>query len=175
MLVRLLRQFGRDSKRVVRFWRNSPEWARASSFTKFLDHPTTHHSRQDFSGRVISLSQRPLPDNTQHSQQTSMLPVGFEPTISAGERPHTNALDRAVPGISEKFTFYHTKTKINVYDIRRLAVYITENTSFFHQKDRRRLNTKIMTVYCKKYTKHITQLCGQKEGCLYYKLNGESS
>ena len=29
-------------------------------------------------------SQRPLPDNTQHSQQTSMPPVGFEPTISAG-------------------------------------------------------------------------------------------
>ena len=33
-------------------------------------HSTTHHSRQDSSGRVISPSQRPLPDNTQHSQQT---------------------------------------------------------------------------------------------------------
>ena len=32
---------------------------------------TTHHSRKDFSGRVISSSQRPLPDNTQHSQQTN--------------------------------------------------------------------------------------------------------
>ena len=27
-----------------------------------------------------------------------MLPVGFEPTISAGERPQTYALDRAAPG-----------------------------------------------------------------------------
>jgi hypothetical protein len=27
-------------------------------------HTTTHHSRLDFSGRVISPSQRPLPDNT---------------------------------------------------------------------------------------------------------------
>jgi hypothetical protein len=34
-------------------------------------HTTTHHSRQDCSGRVIGPSQRPLPDNTQHSQQTN--------------------------------------------------------------------------------------------------------
>jgi len=27
-------------------------------------HTTTHHSRKDSSGRVISSSQRPLPDNT---------------------------------------------------------------------------------------------------------------
>ena len=27
-----------------------------------------------------------------------MIPVGFEPTISAGERPHTHALDRAATG-----------------------------------------------------------------------------
>ena len=38
-----------------------------------------------YSGRVISSSQRPLPDNTRHSQQISMPPVGFEPKISAGE------------------------------------------------------------------------------------------
>jgi len=37
--------------------------------------------------RVISSSQRPLPDNTRHSQQTNIhAPVGFEPKISAGER-----------------------------------------------------------------------------------------
>jgi hypothetical protein len=37
---------------------------------------------------VISSSQRPLPDNTRHSQQTNIhAPVGFEPKISAGERP----------------------------------------------------------------------------------------
>jgi len=39
------------------------------------------------------------PDNTQHSQQTDIhAPVGFEPTISAGERPQTYALDRAATG-----------------------------------------------------------------------------
>ena len=35
-------------------------------------HTTTHHTRYDSSGRVISSSQRPLPDNTQHSQQTNI-------------------------------------------------------------------------------------------------------
>ena len=61
-------------------------------------HTTTHHKRQDFSGRVISSPQRTLPDKTQHSQETSMPPVGFEPTISAGERLQTYALDRAATG-----------------------------------------------------------------------------
>jgi len=35
-------------------------------------HITTHHSRWDYSGRVISSSQRSLPDNTQHLQQTNI-------------------------------------------------------------------------------------------------------
>ena len=35
-------------------------------------HTTTHRSRQDSPGRVISPSHRPLPDNTQHSQQTDI-------------------------------------------------------------------------------------------------------
>ena len=33
---------------------------------------TTRHSRQDSSGRVINPSQRSLPDNIQHSQQTNI-------------------------------------------------------------------------------------------------------
>ena len=48
---------------------------------------------------MISSSQRPLPDNTQHSQQTDIhAPVGFEPTISAGEWPQTYAFDCAATG-----------------------------------------------------------------------------
>ena len=35
-------------------------------------HTTTHHSRYDSSGQVISTSQRPLPGNTQQSQQTDI-------------------------------------------------------------------------------------------------------
>jgi hypothetical protein len=35
-------------------------------------HTTTQHSRYNSSGWVISLTQRPLPDNTRHSQQTNI-------------------------------------------------------------------------------------------------------
>ena len=48
-----------------------------------------HHSRYDSSGRVISPSLRPLPDNTHntHTGQTSMPPAGFEPAIAASDGP----------------------------------------------------------------------------------------
>jgi hypothetical protein len=77
----------------VCFWHNIPPVGQGplSSFTRFLDHTQTRHSRYDSSGWVISLLQRPLPDN----RQTSMPLVGFEPTISACERLQTQALDRA--------------------------------------------------------------------------------
>ena len=59
---------------------------------------------------MIRSSQRLLPDNTQHSQETDIhAPVGFEPTISAGERPQTYALDRAATGTGtpiSTFTYY---------------------------------------------------------------------
>ena len=54
-------------------WRCSPMKAMASSFMRCcqITHKT-HHCRQDSYGRVISSSQRPLPDNTQHSQQKNI-------------------------------------------------------------------------------------------------------
>ena len=66
----------------------------------FRSYTTTHHNRQDSSVRVISSSQIPLPDNTQYTKETDLHapPVRFEPTISAGERPQTYALDRAATG-----------------------------------------------------------------------------
>jgi len=39
-------------------------------------HTTMHHSQEDSSGRVISSSQRPLPDNKQHSQETHIHALG---------------------------------------------------------------------------------------------------
>ena len=35
-----------------------------------------------------------------------MSPVGFEPTISAGERPQTYALDRAATGTGYEVMYY---------------------------------------------------------------------
>ena len=60
---------------------------------------------------MVSPSQRPLPDNTQHLQQTdrhqSMPPVGIETTISADERPQTFALNRAAPETGFFVVFMH--------------------------------------------------------------------
>jgi hypothetical protein len=39
-----------------------------------------------------------LKTHNTHNRQTPMNPVGFEPTISAGEQPQTYALDRAATG-----------------------------------------------------------------------------
>ena len=49
-------------------------------------HTTMQHSRQDSSGRVISSSQRPLPDNTQHSQQTNTHAPGWIRTHDLSRR-----------------------------------------------------------------------------------------
>jgi len=72
----------------------------------YRSHTTTHHNRQDCPGRVISSSQRPLPDNKHntHNRQTFMSPMGFGSTISAGERPQTYALDRATTGTGPNVT-----------------------------------------------------------------------
>ena len=56
-------------------------------------HTTTQHIRQGSSGRVISSSQRPLPDNTRHSQQTNIHAPGGIQThdlsrrVAAGRSP----------------------------------------------------------------------------------------
>ena len=81
-------------------WRWCPTRAMTSSFLRFLDHTQ----------RSITVSSTPLDEwsarrwdlylttHNTHNRQTSMPPVGFEPTISASERPQTYALDRAATG-----------------------------------------------------------------------------
>jgi len=64
------------------------------------DHTETHHSRKDSPLLVISLTQNPLPDNTQRSQ----CPGWFEPTISAIDRQQIRALDRTAAGIIEVYS-----------------------------------------------------------------------
>ena len=72
----------------------------AFSFLRFLDHTQ----------RRITVGRTPLDEwsarrrdlylttHNTHNRQTFMPPVGFEPTISAGERPQTYALDRKATG-----------------------------------------------------------------------------
>jgi len=58
-------------------------------------HTTTHHCQYDFSGRVISLSQRPLPDRTQHTRETNFhVPCG----IGTHNLRRRAAADRSVTG-----------------------------------------------------------------------------
>jgi len=81
-------------------WRCDPTRVMASSFLRFLDHT----QRRTTLGRTPldewSTHRRDLYLTTHniHNRQTSMTPVWFESTISAGERSQTYALDGAATG-----------------------------------------------------------------------------
>jgi hypothetical protein len=81
-----------------------PQWARVCPFTRFLDHT----QRRTTVGRAPltewSARRRHLYLTTQNTDNrpTSMPSAGFEPTISAGERPQTYALDCAATGIGSE-------------------------------------------------------------------------
>jgi hypothetical protein len=83
------------------FWCDSPQWARASSFTRYIDH--THNDTPHSVGLLwtrISARHKELYLTTHntHNRQTSMPQVVFEPTISTGERRQTYAYDRVATG-----------------------------------------------------------------------------
>jgi hypothetical protein len=78
------------------------QWVLASSFTGFVF--LDHTQRQTTVGRTPldewSARRRDfyLTKHNVHNRKTFTFPVEFEPTISAGERPLTYALDRAATG-----------------------------------------------------------------------------
>ena len=90
--------------------RCDPTWVMAFSFLRFLDHT----QRRSTVGRTPldkwSARRRDLYLTTHitHNRQTSMPPVGFETTISAGEGPQTYALDRAATGTGKMSYFIRT-------------------------------------------------------------------
>jgi hypothetical protein len=92
----------------VCFWRNSHQWASAPSFTRFPYHKQRRTTvggtpLDEWSAHHWNLY--PKTHNT-HNRPTSVLPVVFKPTISAGERPQAHALDLAPTGVSAvKFRF----------------------------------------------------------------------
>jgi hypothetical protein len=83
--------------------RSSPQWARASSFTWFLHHT----QRRTTVGRTPldewSARRRDFYLTTLTTHKYTCPPVGFEPTISAGERLQTYALDRGSTGTGVAF------------------------------------------------------------------------
>ena len=107
-----------------------PNWARASSFTKFLDHTqrrTTVGGRTslfEWSARRRDLY---LTTHNTHKRQISMSPVRFEPTISAGERSQTYTLDRTSTGIGPS----HSLRYIN-YDYYLHTLFLKKYRSVVH-------------------------------------------
>jgi transposase len=77
------------------FWPNSPQWAKASSFNMFVDHTQrrTTVGRTQLDGRLDRRKELYQTTINTHNRQTSMLPVEFQPTIPAGERPPIHNLN----------------------------------------------------------------------------------
>jgi len=67
----------------------------------------THFTRQGSSGRVIALTQRPVPYNTQHSQETDTHAPGVIQTHNPNYRSATDhAFDRAATRIGSRMYKY---------------------------------------------------------------------
>jgi hypothetical protein len=83
------------------FWRHSPQWVRASSFTRFIDHTQRRSTvgRTPLDEWLARLRDLYMTTHNIHNRHT-YTPVGFEPTISAGERQHTYDLDCTATGTS---------------------------------------------------------------------------
>jgi len=76
------------------------QWAMASTFLRFLDHTQ----------RRITVGRTPLDESSDlrkelylkkhstHNRQTSMPLMGFEPKLSAGQRPQTDYLEHTGSG-----------------------------------------------------------------------------
>ena len=85
---------------IVFLWRWGPTRAMASSVLGFLHHTqrrTTfgRTTLDEWSARRRELY---LTTHSNYNRQTSMSPVGFEPTVSTGERSQSYDLDRAATG-----------------------------------------------------------------------------
>ena len=106
-----------------------PQWAMASSLSTLHDLSQAHHARWDSSGRVISSKQRPLPDNTQHSQQTNKHSAGGIRTRNSNKRAAPCCVATTIPAINndqitprrrlilEKLIVPHLVKKLPVFNL----------------------------------------------------------
>ena len=76
----------------------------------FTNHIQTHHNLYDSSGRVISPTQRPLPDNTQLSQETNIHILGGIRTLIPSKRAAADP--RLRPRVHWDRHLLHTPTLI---------------------------------------------------------------
>ena len=128
------------------------DWVWLLIFTRFLDHTQRHTTvgrtpLNEWSARHRDLN---LTTHNIHNRQTSMLPVGFEPTTPAGKWPQTYALDRAghwdrhclhyvlrpYPVICKHichFLFVQKGTKNNSFKFYRLQIKLNYNLKLTRQ------------------------------------------
>ena len=90
-------------------WHCDPTRVMASSFLRLLDHSQRRNTvgrtpLDEWSARRRDLY---LTTHNTHNRQTSMPLLGFEPTISAGERQQTYALDRAATGTGNVYIYIY--------------------------------------------------------------------
>ena len=99
------------------FGRNSPQWARTSSFTRFPYHTQRRTTvgwtpLDEWSARRRDIY---LTTHNTHNRKTSMPPVGFETTIPVGERPQTYALERAATGTGQQLICLQNNNNNNLH------------------------------------------------------------
>jgi len=85
-------------------WGCDPMRVRSSPFFRFLDHTKQRTAvggtpLDEWSARRTDTY---LTTHNTHNKHTSMSPAGFEPKISAGERPQTYTWDRAASGTDKE-------------------------------------------------------------------------
>jgi len=108
--------------------RCDPTRVMASSFLRFLDHTQrrTTVGRTPLDELLARCRDLYLTTHNTHNRQTSMLPVGFEPTISADERPQTYALDRAASGTGNASFILEQNPTLLQFELRNLTHWYTE-------------------------------------------------
>ena len=86
------------------------QWATASSFMRFLDHAKRRFTvcRTPLDEWSAPRTDHYLTKHNTHNKHTSKSSAGFEPTVSAGELPETqaNALDSAATGTGTWHSIY---------------------------------------------------------------------
>jgi len=96
-----------------------PQWAMATSFTRFLDHTQRRTTVSKTPLYEWSARRRDLylkTHNIQNRHPSPLHPVGFEPTTSAGECLQTQTLDRSANVIGNIFTIrYYNDTVSTIY------------------------------------------------------------
>ena len=86
----------------VCFWRDSPPVGQGlliNDVSRSHTHRRITVGRTPLDGWSARSRDLYLTTHNTHNRQTSISPVGFEPTISASERPQTYALDHVATGI----------------------------------------------------------------------------